>query len=386
MMTDKYFPRGEIKKLEIKIWNLKVKGTDVESYTQRFQELALLCGRMFPEESDKVEKYVCGLPDMIQGSVMVSKPKKMQDAIEFATELMHQKIRTLAERQAENKRKFEDTLRNNKNQQQPFKRHNVARAYTAGPSEKKPGSAGNTNTQQGVTCYECGVQEHYKKDCPKLRNKNKGNQAGNGNTVARAYGVGTSGTTPNSNVVTDHGYDVKLAEGKIIEVNRVFLAHITAKKAEDKSEEKRLEDVQIVRDFPEVFPEDLSGIPPVRQVEFQIDLVHGAAPVARAPYRLAPFEMKELSEQVQELSDKGFIRPSSPPWRSPILFIKKKDGSFRMCIDYRELNKLTVNNRYSLPRIDDFFDQLQGSSVYSVRISFYVTTLRNYHSLTYHHT
>ncbi|GJX28741.1 reverse transcriptase domain-containing protein [Tanacetum coccineum] len=133
MMTDKYCPRGEIKKLEIKIWNLKVKGTDVESYTQRFQELALLCGRMFPKESDKVEKYAGGLPDMIQGSVMTFKPTKMQDAIEFAVELMDQKIRTLAERQPENKRKFKDTSRNNQNQQQPFKRHNVAQAYTTGP-------------------------------------------------------------------------------------------------------------------------------------------------------------------------------------------------------------------------------------------------------------
>ncbi|GKB50553.1 putative reverse transcriptase domain-containing protein, partial [Tanacetum coccineum] len=101
------------------------------------------------------------------------------------------------------------------------------------------------------------------------------------------------------------------------------------------------------------------------QVEFQIDLVPGAAPVARAPYRLAPSEMKELSEQLKELSDKGFIRPSSSPWGAPVLFVKKKDGSFRMCIDYRELNKLTVKNRYPLPRIDDLFDQLQGSSVYS---------------------
>ncbi|GJS67554.1 putative reverse transcriptase domain-containing protein [Tanacetum coccineum] len=145
----------------------------------------------------------------------------------------------------------------------------------------------------------------------------------------------------------------------------IFLAHVTTKKAEDKSEEKRLEDVPIVRDFPDVFPEDLPGLPPARQVEFQIDLVPGAAPVARAPYRLAPSEMKELSEQLQELSDKGFIRPSSSPWGAPVLFVKKKDGSFRMCIDYRELNKLTVKNRYPLPRIDDLFDQLQGSSVYS---------------------
>ncbi|GJY23928.1 putative reverse transcriptase domain-containing protein [Tanacetum coccineum] len=117
--------------------------------------------------------------------------------------------------------------------------------------------------------------------------------------------------------------------------------------------------------FPEVFPEDLSGLPPTQQVEFQIDLVPCAASIARAPYRLAPFRMKKLSEQLQELSDKGFIRPSSSPWRAPVLFVKKKDGSFRMCIDYRELNKLTVKNRYSLPRIDDLFDQLRGSSVYS---------------------
>ncbi|GJZ08881.1 putative reverse transcriptase domain-containing protein [Tanacetum coccineum] len=145
----------------------------------------------------------------------------------------------------------------------------------------------------------------------------------------------------------------------------IFGTFTKEKKAKDKSEEKRLEDVPIVRDFPDVFPEDLPGLPPARQVEFQIDLVPGAAPVARAPYQLAPSEMKELSEQLQELSDKGFIRPSSSPWGAPVLFVKKKDGSFHMCIDYRELNKLTVKNRYPLPRINDLFDQLQGSSVYS---------------------
>ncbi|GKC70437.1 hypothetical protein Tco_1116320 [Tanacetum coccineum] len=157
---------------------------------------------------------------------------------------------------------------------------------------------------------------------------------------------------------------VIVCDEKLVQVPYVFLAQISAKKEEDKSERKPIEDVPIVRDFPEVFPEDLPGLPPARPVEFQIDLVPGAAPVARAPYRLAPSEMKELSEQLQELSDKGFIRPSSSPWGAPVLFVKKKDGSFRMCIDYRELNKLTVKNRYPLPRIDDLFDQLQGSSIY----------------------
>ncbi|GKC57841.1 putative reverse transcriptase domain-containing protein, partial [Tanacetum coccineum] len=123
-------------------------------------------------------------------------------------------------------------------------------------------------------------------------------------------------------------------------------AQVTEKKVEDKSEEKRLEDVPIVQDFLKVFPEDLTGLP-------------------RAPYRLAPSEMQELSAQLQELADKGFVRPSSLPWGAPVLFVKKKDGSFRMCIDYQELNKLAVKNRYPLPRIDDLFDQLQGSSIYS---------------------
>ncbi|GJY51364.1 putative reverse transcriptase domain-containing protein [Tanacetum coccineum] len=449
MITDKYYPRGEIKKLESEYWNLKIKWEKVYS--------------------------VC--PDMIHGSVKASKPQSMQEAIEFATEMTDKKMLTAAERQTENKRKFEDTSRNNQNQHQPFKRNNVARAYTAGPGDKKP--YGGTKTQG-----------HYRNDCPRLKN---GNRDGNGNAVARAYVVGSAGTNPNSNVVTgtfllnnryalilfdtgadrsfistafstlidiipttlDHGYDVELADGRIIWVDTliqgctlnflnhpfhvdlmpvemgsfdviigmdwlakyhavivcdeklvrvpfgdktlifhgdgsnnghesrlniisctkaqkyllegcpIFLAQVTMKEAEDKSKEKQLEEVPIVQDFPEVFPEDLPGIPPTRQVEFQIDLIPGAAPVARAPYRLAPSEMKELSDQLKELSDKGFIRPSSSPWGAPVLFVKKKDGSFRMCIDYRELNKLTVKNRYPLPRIDDLFDQLQGSSIYS---------------------
>nr|GEU70018.1 putative reverse transcriptase domain-containing protein [Tanacetum cinerariifolium] len=146
---------------------------------------------------------------------------------------------------------------------------------------------------------------------------------------------------------------------------QVYLAQVTSKKVADKSGEKRLEDVSIVREFLEVFPKDLPGLPPARQVEFQIDLVPSAVPVARSPYQLAPAEMQELSTQLQELSDKEFIRPSSSPWGAPVLFVKKKDGSIRMCIDYREQNKLTVKNRYPLPRIDDLFDQLQGSRVYS---------------------
>ncbi|KAJ0752567.1 putative nucleotidyltransferase, Ribonuclease H [Helianthus annuus] len=154
-----------------------------------------------------------------------------------------------------------------------------------------------------------------------------------------------------------------------------FLAHVTA----DKGKGKSIQDIPVVRDYQELFPEELPGLPPARQVEFRIDLVPGANPIARAPYRLAPSEMQELSKQLQELSDKGFIRPSFSPWGAPVLFVKKKDGSFRMCIDYRELNKLTIKNRYPLPRIDDLFDQLQGASYFSK-----IDLRSGYHQLRVH--
>ncbi|GJS11182.1 putative reverse transcriptase domain-containing protein [Tanacetum coccineum] len=146
-----------------------------------------------------------------------------------------------------------------------------------------------------------------------------------------------------------------------------------------KASDKKQEEIVVVRDFPEVFPDDLSGLPPIREIEFRIELIPRATPVAKSPYRLAPSEMEELSGQLKELQDKGFIRPSSSPWGAPVLFVKKKDGSFRMCIDYRELNKLTVKNRYPLPRIDDLFDQLQGSQFFSK-----IDLRSGYHQLRVH--
>ncbi|GJT00410.1 putative reverse transcriptase domain-containing protein [Tanacetum coccineum] len=467
------------------------------------RELALMCGRMFPEESDEVEKYVSGFPDMIQGNVMSYRPQTMEEVIEFANDQMDQKLITISKRQAEQKRKIEFNTGNNQGYQQQKKRQNTGRAYTAGPSEKREytgllplctkcnhhhkwlcaprcnkckridhldrdcrssGPNNNNNnrgnfgaTQNAITCYECGVQGHIKRDCPKLKNGNSGNQRGNDNAPAKVYVVGNAGTNPDSNVVTgtfllndryasilfdtgadrsfvsttfssiiditpttlDHYYDVELADGKIIRINTIIrgctlnllnhpfninlmpvelgsfdviigmdwlskyhavidcaekivripwgnetlIVHgdgsnqgngtpISTKRIlKSRSGAKRLEDVPIVRDFPEVFPKELPGLPSTRQVEFQIDLMPGAAPVARAPYRLAPSEMKELSEQLQELSDKGFIRPSSSPWGASVLFVKKKDRSFRMCIDYYVYLKIDLRSGYHQLRV-----------------------------------
>nr|GEV97285.1 reverse transcriptase domain-containing protein [Tanacetum cinerariifolium] len=364
MMTDKYCPRGEIKKLKTEMWELKTKGTDMIGYSRRFQELALMCDRTFPEESDRVEK--------------------IRDAVE-------------------NKQKFEGTSGNNQNQPQQNKRQNTGRAYTAGNSNRnmytwpkplcskcdyhhegpcpprcnnckrfghltrdcrsRPANDNNNNNtnnnQKGNGCYECRAQGHFKRNCPKLKNNNRGNQGRNDNAQARVYVVGNAGANPD-NVITgtfllnnryayilfdtgadrsfvsttfssqigfvpialDHHYNVEIADGRIIRLNTImrdctltFLNHpfnidllpvelgsfdvivgmdwlskydvviACAEKLvripfgnkiltihKDKSKGNQLEDVPIIREFLEVFPEDLPGIPPTRQVEFRIDL------------------------------------------------------------------------------------------------------------------
>ncbi|GKE40246.1 putative reverse transcriptase domain-containing protein, partial [Tanacetum coccineum] len=386
MMTAKYCPRDEIKKLEIELWNLKVKGTDVLSFNQRFQELSLMYSRMFPEESD-------------------------EDVIEFAIELMDYKIRSLADRWAENKRKLDDTLKNNQNQQHPFKRHNVARAYTAGPGEKKVYGDLNlcalnaTTIKKGSVHQGTNLNSNVVMGTFILNNRYASILLDTG--ADRSFvSIVFSSLIDIIPTTLDHGNDVELAGGKITEVNtliqgctlnflnhpfnidlipvelgsfdviigmdwltkyhavivcdeklvrvpfgneilifrgdrsnnryesrlkiisfsktqkyllkgcHVFLAHITAKKAEDKSKEKQLEDVPIVQDF----PEDFDG------------------------YSTSPTVWNLNLIWYLELFDKGFIRPSSSPWGAPVLFVKKKDGSFWMCIDYRELNKQTVKN------------------------------------------
>nr|GEW50637.1 putative reverse transcriptase domain-containing protein [Tanacetum cinerariifolium] len=347
-MTNKYCSQGEIKKLEIELWNLKVKGNDVPTYTERFQELTLICTKFVANETEKIDNYISRLPDNIYGSVKSSKPKTLDENIELANDFMDQKLRTYAERQTNNKRKADDLSRNNHgHQKQPAKRQNVAKkchkcnkighfthdCRSFGNKNVANTQRGNRAIPKGNGCFEGGAPGHFKRDYLKLKNKDGGNV----NAQGWVYAVriiekkGNASRDPDSNffmgtfllknryasILFDTGadrsfisivfsslidivpipfgnsYDVELADEKIV--------GISAKKEEDKSEGKQLKDVPIVRDFLEVFPEDLPGLPPTRPVEFQIDLIPRAAYEARAPYRLAPSEMKELSEQLQEL-------------------------------------------------------------------------------------
>ncbi|KAM2196116.1 hypothetical protein ACFX1R_030033 [Malus domestica] len=155
-----------------------------------------------------------------------------------------------------------------------------------------------------------------------------------------------------------------------------YLAHVVLNDDAPSS----VEDVRVVRYFSNVFPEDLPGLPPDREVEFVIDLLPGTNPISLTPYRMAPAELRELKVQLQELLDKGFIQPSTSPWGAPVLFVRKKDGTLRLCIDYRQLNRVTIKNRYLLPRINDLFDQFRGTCVFSkidLRSRYYQLKIKN---------
>jgi hypothetical protein len=130
-------------------------------------------------------------------------------------------------------------------------------------------------------------------------------------------------------------------------------------------EKSNLEDHPILREYRDVFPEEVPSLPLRRDIEFSIELAPGAVPVSRTPYRMSTPKLVELKLQLKEMMDKGYIRPSVSPWGGPILFVKNKDGTLRLCIDYRKLNKKTIKNKYPLPRIDDLFDQLRGASIFS---------------------
>ncbi|GJW59513.1 putative reverse transcriptase domain-containing protein [Tanacetum coccineum] len=452
-MTEEFCPRSVLQRLEQELYNLKLKGTDIDGYTNRFHELALLCPRMVEPEQVKVEQYIRGLSKNIRGDVTSSRPAGIDEAVRMAYQLMGQIIQDKTDEVSEGeKRKGEGDRggrgdnRRDYNRRQNQRRANAGAMTNAAPNDNevcpkcknkkhagdcwkcgKCGKLGHKTAacwsldRKDVTCFNCNEKGHRKRDCPKLKKNRQG-----GNNRGAVYKLGAVDAQQDPKVVTgtfllnnryatalfdsgadksfvstnfstlidiepvelDTCYDVELADGKVVSTNNVLIgctlnllnhsfpidlmvielgsfdviigmdwlsrydaAILCGKKKvriplEGKTlviegdrnnsrlkTEKRLEDVPVIQDFPEVFPDELPGLPPPRQVEFRIDLIPGVAPVARAPYRLAPSEMKELSKQLQELLEKGFIRPSSSPFIKEFSLISKP------------LTKLTQKNK-----------------------------------------
>ncbi|GKB86184.1 putative reverse transcriptase domain-containing protein [Tanacetum coccineum] len=409
LLTNKYCPRTEIRKMEEELDNLNVKGNDLKPYVTRFQESSTLCPNMVPSTEKLLEAFIGALPRSIEGNVTTSKPQTLEEAINIAQRLMDQVTKhTPMQVSSDNKRKFDDrrTFNNNSrnnnyrntnnrynNRQQQNQRQEAGRAYAVTSLEnssknyrsKKP-ATGSNQLPVTVVCHACGEKAHYTNQCRKT----------NINVKGRAYMLRDRNAQQDPNVVTgmfllnqhlvkvlfdsgavrsfisislasmlnipsiiiDTFYDIEMADGNLVSTNTVIkgctltllnqpfeidlmpiklssfnvvigmdwlskyhakilcdekVVHIPIngktliiRVMEKKSDEKRLEDIPVVKEFLDVFHEDLPGLPPICQVEFQIDLIPGASLIARTPYRLAPLEMQELSNQLQELTDRGY--------------------------------------------------------------------------------
>ncbi|GJZ63663.1 putative reverse transcriptase domain-containing protein [Tanacetum coccineum] len=409
LMTTEFYLIEEIQRMKHELWNLKVKEYNIVAYTQRFNELALMFPRMVEPKRVKVDAYIRGLTDNIKGKVTSLRPTNLKKAVRMAHKLMEQKSKARDERILEGKeRKWESFQSGNssghtrnrcpRKVKQEEVREARSRAYAIKDAEPQgPNVVTGTfllNNRYAFILFDSGSDRNFVDtrfssmlniDPVKIRASYKVELA-NGRVVSTNNVLkGCTLNLVNQNFEIDLipielgtfdviismdwlvKHDAIIVCGKkficipygnktlIVESDKgvsrlkviscikarkyvergchLFLAHMTEKK----SKEKRLEDVPVIRNFLEVFPEEFPGLPPPRQ----------------------------LSVRLQELLEKGFIRSRSSPWGAPVLFVKKKDGSFRMCIDCRELNKLAVKNCYPLPRIDNLFDQLQGSSMYS---------------------
>ncbi|GJY26967.1 putative reverse transcriptase domain-containing protein [Tanacetum coccineum] len=392
VMKEEFCPPEEIQRMEIELWNLRVKDSNIVAYTQRFNELILLCPDLVPNEKKKIEAYVRGLPKNVKGETTSSRPTTLNEAIRMAHTLTGQKLQAKAERVAEsNKRKWENNNNNNNRNN-----NNRERGHTRAKSSKR-------DDRQGGNA-QCRAYVIHDTENNKGPNVVTGTFLLNNRYATVLFDSGSDKSFVNTSfshlidiksVTLNNSYEVELADGKIVSTNTVLrgctlnlvghLFEIDLMPIELGTFDAIIRmDWLVEHDAVIVYGKKVVHIP----IKNKMLVVKGDSGVSRlkviscikarkyikrgSHLFLAQVTEKDPMEKclqdvpvIRDFPEKGFICPSSSPWGALVLFVKKKDGSFRMCINYYELNKLTVKNRYLLPRINDMFDQLQGSSVYS---------------------
>ncbi|GKB04749.1 putative reverse transcriptase domain-containing protein, partial [Tanacetum coccineum] len=433
MMIQEFCPSHEMQKLESELWNHAMVGAGHAAYADRFHELGRLVPHLVTPESRMIERKL--RKEEIWGETSKDKNgrdnnKRTRTGNVFATTVNpvgRENMGTWSKCTTCNSHHAPGgPCRTCFNCNRPG---HLAKDCRGVPRNVNPVNVRNPTVRP---CYKCGSTDHVKSACPRLNRAQELEEN-------RPSQVAANNGEPND---LGFRYEIEIASGQLVEIDKVIkgckleieghvfdidlipfrhgsfdmvigmdwlsnykvqiifhekvvriplsdgkVLRVVGERPKEKARllmsakasDKKQEEIVVVRDFPEVFPDDLSGLSPIREIEFRIELIPRATPVAKCPYHLAPSEMEEFSRQLKELQDKGFIRPSLSPWGAPVLFVKKKDGSFRMCINYREFNKLTVKNRYPLPRIDDLFDQLQRSQFFSK-----IDLRSGYHQLRVH--
>nr|GEU35740.1 putative reverse transcriptase domain-containing protein [Tanacetum cinerariifolium] len=380
LLTNKYCLRIEIKKMEDEFYNLSVKGNDLKTYVIRFKKLVILCPNMVPNNEKLMKVFIGGFPRSIEGNVTASKPQTLEEAINIAQRTSVTIARMIS---VNNKIKGQKLL----DPMLLLQLRNVDIMETVHYVRDVP-----------YITHDLAQSGHYQSQCSKT----------NINANGRTYLLRDKNSHQDPNVVTgtfllnhlpartlfhsgadrsfisisfasmlnipsiklDTTYNIKMADGNLKSTNTVIQGcTLTLLNQPVKIDLMPIKlgsfDVVIGMDWLSKYHAKIICDEKVFHIPIEDETLIIRAPIAHAPYRLAPSKMQELSNQLQEIVYRCFICPSTSLWGASVLFVKKKYGSFRMCIDYRELNKLSVKNRYPLPRIDDLFDQLQGSSVYS---------------------
>ncbi|GKA56167.1 putative reverse transcriptase domain-containing protein [Tanacetum coccineum] len=368
-----------------------IRGRDgklTEEFMKRFLRLAGFVGKKAGPPEEQAKHFKWALSDWILDRIVNT---EFTDVAQVAN--AGRNIKLLRERSRVNNKRNRDGDRiqpNKNNNQRGYDQKKSDGCSYNGQNNRQRGydqrgNGGRTYDRQGGNggqratgaCFTCGLTGHMAKDCPK--NGGRGSRESGSDkkpdvkrkvySLTRDQAANCSGM----DWLVNHRATIVFHTKSVIfgNLDKPEFVHqdsqlgILVSFVDISLDGPSIETHPVVHEFSDVFPEELPGIPPEREVEFNIELIPGTQPISKAPYRMAPIELKELKEQLQELLDLGSIRPSVSPWGALVLFVKKKDGSMRLCIDYRELNRVTIRNRYPLPRIDDLFDQLQGAKFFS---------------------